>query len=274
MEILDPSVDLDAFFRRLAREERRILLLDYDGTLAPFRVERTEAVPYPGLRRRLEALLRAGHTRVAIISGRATEEVADLLGVEPCPEVWGSHGWERRLPDGTVEVGELPEGADRQMDAAAGEAESLGLEGRVERKPTGVAVHWRGLDEARTRELRSEVEARWGPLAEGSALELHGFDGGIELRAPGRDKGFAVDAILSEVSGDAVVAYLGDDWTDEDAFRALHGRGLRVLVRGELRPSEADVWLRPPDELFAFLDRWHESAGGEAASPSETGGSA
>jgi len=71
---------------------------------------------------------------------------------------------------------------------------------------------------------------------------------------------------LAEEGADAAVAYLGDDLTDEDAFRALAGRGLRALVRAELRPSEADVWIRPPGELLAFLDRWLRAAGQEVDS--------
>jgi trehalose-phosphatase len=61
---------------------------------------------------------------------------------------------------------------------------------------------------------------------------------------------------LSEVSEDSVAAYLGDDVTDEDAFRAIKGRGLSVLVRPEHRETEADVWIRPPDELLEFIGRW------------------
>ncbi|RPJ43124.1 MAG: hypothetical protein EHM19_09270 [Candidatus Latescibacterota bacterium] len=103
-------------------------------------------------------------------------------------------------------------------------------------------------------------------IARSSGLELRSFDGGIELLGRGRDKGSAVRTVLAEEGADAAVAYLGDDLTDEDAFRALAGRGLRALVRAELRPSEADVWIRPPGELLAFLDRWLRAAGQEVDS--------
>ncbi|MBU1936081.1 trehalose-phosphatase, partial [bacterium] len=54
----------------------------------------------------------------------------------------------------------------------------------------------------------------------------------------------------------ATVAYLGDDLTDEDAFRVLKGKGLGVLVRPEFRPTTADLWLQPPDDLIEFLKNW------------------
>jgi trehalose 6-phosphate phosphatase len=51
-------------------------------------------------------------------------------------------------------------------------------------------------------------------------------------------------------------AYLGDDVTDEDAFKALANKGLRALVREQLRETVADIWLIPPVELREFLKRW------------------
>ncbi len=74
--------------------------------------------------------------------------------------------------------------------------------------------------------------------------------------ASARDKGDAVRTILDEVPANASVAYLGDDVTDEDAFQALHGRGLTVLVRRDWRPGAAQVWLRPPAQLREFLTNW------------------
>jgi trehalose-6-phosphatase len=58
----------------------------------------------------------------------------------------------------------------------------------------------------------------------------------------------------------ATAAYLGDDTTDEDAFAVLRGRGLTMLVRAEQRPSQAEYWLRPPQDLLAFLDAWIHAA--------------
>jgi trehalose-6-phosphatase len=57
-----------------------------------------------------------------------------------------------------------------------------------------------------------------------------------------------------------VIAYLGDDRTDEDAFHALRGRGLTVLVRDQPRPTLAEVQLRPPQELIQFFRDWLAAA--------------
>ena len=68
-----------------------------------------------------------------------------------------------------------------------------------------------------------------------------------------------MEVLLGEEPADVAAAYLGDDATDEEAFATLGGRGLTVLVRPEFRATTAQVWLRPPDELFDFLDRWIEA---------------
>jgi trehalose-phosphatase len=91
---------------------------------------------------------------------------------------------------------------------------------------------------------------------------LEDFDGGMEIRVAATNKGDVVRAILSEMTRDSVIAYLGDDRTDEDAFVALDGRGLGVLVRTEFRETEADVWLRPPEGVLTFLTAWLAACGG------------
>ena len=93
-------------------------------------------------------------------------------------------------------------------------------------------------------------------------LELRDFDGGMEWRAPGRDKGVVVKTILAQLGKDTAAAYLGDDQTDEDAFHALKGNGLTALVRSQSRPTAADIWLQPPHQLLQFLQEWLRASGG------------
>lgn len=275
MRILDPDLDLDGFWTRVREAPARVLLLDYDGTLAPFRDERDEAVPYPGAAEAVRTLLDEGHTRVVVVSGRAVGDLLPLLGLDPAPEIRGSHGWEVREPGGPTRRTELPATAERGILEAKEEASRAGVDpGRVEEKPASIAFHTRGIPgdagsgvDARSaaESLRSAAESlrsAWERVAEARGMELHPFDGGIELRIPGRDKGTAVHEILEEEPPDAAVAYLGDDLTDEDAFEALGGRegALTALVRTELRETAAGLWLRPPDELLEFLETWRRNA--------------
>jgi trehalose 6-phosphate phosphatase len=263
MRALSAAGDLDAFLDRVSSTPDRVLMLDYDGTLAPFREARDEAVPYPGVREAVADLVAARHTRVVVVSGRALSDLRPLLAVRPEPEMWGSHGWERYRPDMGEERGDPGIRAKEGLARALAHARAVAPMHSVETKPVSVAVHVRGMDVGAAAELLEKVRSGWSGIARETRLEMHDFDGGVELRVPGRDKGTSVRAILSETPADAVAAFLGDDRTDEDAFRALGGGGLRVLVRSELRETEADLWIQPPEELLEFLDLWNRAANQE-----------
>jgi len=260
MKSLRASGDLDAFLDRVSRTPDRVLMLDYDGTLAPFREARDEAIPYPGVREAVTTLVGAKHTRVVIVSGRALRDLRPLLAVQPEPEMWGSHGWERYRPGVGEEQADPGTRARAGLARALAHARTVAPAGAVEIKPVSVAVHVRGMDSNTTEELLEEVRAGWTDVAVDTGLRMHDFDGGVELRVPGRDKGTSVRAILSESPRTASVAFLGDDRTDEDAFEVLRGLGLSVLVRSELRDTAADLWIRPPEELLEFLERWNRAA--------------
>jgi trehalose-phosphatase len=261
----ETQLRIERFLSTVTQARRSLLLLDYDGTLAPFREQRDQAFPYPGIARLLQEIVCGGHTRVVIISGRDTSETIPLLGLATIPEVWGLHGLQRRKPDGSVETVQLDE---RYLDALSDAGRWLGyqqLRHTAEFKTGSIAVHWRGLSDWKVEELRGRVLLGWKPIAERSGLEFLDFDGGIEIRVPEADKGDVIQLVLSEMEPDTPAAYLGDDATDERAFRAIHGRGLSVLVRPRWRPTAAQLWLKPPEELFDFLTQWLEAVRGRDA---------
>ena len=78
------------------------LLLDYDGTLAPFMPSYDQAVPFPGVRERLRGLQSAAGARTVLVTGRPCLDALRFLDLDPAPEIWGCHGGERRLPSGRV----------------------------------------------------------------------------------------------------------------------------------------------------------------------------
>ena len=255
----DTKFDIRPFFDELSGARQSALLLDYDGTLSAFHLERDRAVPYSGVPILLTEIMNAGHTRVVVITGRPAHEVVPLLGIEPHPEIWGAHGLQRLRSDGSCELPHLDELATQALAEADSWLDELGLHHLAEHKPGCLAVHWRGLPVGTQGDIRQIVSLRWLPVANRACMVLQEFDGGLEMRMPDRNKGDAVRAILNELSPETSVAYLGDDETDEDAFSALAGRGLRVLVRPESRETAADVWLKPPAELLVFLCDWLEA---------------
>src|SRR6202167_6229143 len=249
-------IDVEQFMESVAQSPASALLLDYDGTLAPFCLNRQQALPYPGVTALLQEIIANGRTRVVIITGRSARELIPLLAIFPSLEIWGCHGLERLRRDGTCETPRVEEPVLRALADADRWLRHQGLHSRAEFKTGTVAIHWRGLDEAMAAETRARVLLGWLPIAQSTPMELLEFDGGIEMRKPGHDKGDAVRTLLREIGPEVPVAYLGDDLTDERAFIALGSRGLSVLVRPEWRETAASLWISPPESLREFLMRW------------------
>lgn len=253
----DPTVA--AFFERLAASRKSALLLDYDGTLAPFRVERQKALPYEGVNTALQEIIDTGRTRIVIITGREAHDIQSLLEIDPFPEVWGSHGLQRLRPGGSCEMPVLD---PRALEAIADAERWLayqGLQNLAEPKPGSIAAHWRAVNHQEAAQLRGRILLGWFPIAQSASLALLEFDGGVELRVPDRDKGYAIRTILEEIGLQSPVAFLGDDRSDEFAFQALRGRGLTALVRPKVRNTSAQIWIKPPEELLEFLRLWRDA---------------
>jgi trehalose-phosphatase len=227
--------------------------------LAPFKVDPAEAIPYPGVCDLIDAIMEDPRTCVVLVSGRWIRDLMPMLPLRQMPEIWGSHGWENLRFDGEYDIAAIGEQARRGLlhaDEWISAIESAG--GRCERKPGSLAIHWRGLPLDRVTEIRRVVFERWALHGPHQHLAWRDFDGGIELKAPGRNKGYAVNNVLEGLNH-VTAAYLGDDLTDEDAFKAINGRGLSVLVRPEYRSTLAHLWLRPPQDLLDFLSRWRDA---------------
>jgi trehalose-phosphatase len=256
LKIIKKQVDICLFFKSVKEANERILLLDYDGTLAPFNINRDEAVPYAGIEDVIDKIMDSETTRVVIISGRRIKDLLKLIKFKRRPEIWGSHGWERMMPNNTYHIEKIQGNALKALTCVEDWLRAEGLAKLCEPKPSSIALHWRGFSQIEVEDLHRKVDEHWHRIPHVDELQLTGFDGGLEIRVPGKNKGHAVKKILSETDTNSAVAYLGDDKTDEDAFKALGDTGLCILVREELRPSRADIWLKPPEELLSFLDEW------------------
>ena len=251
MKELAPAKTLDGFFFDLARARTRLLVLDYDGTLAPFAMRREDAQLYPGVASLLETAMSRG-TEIVFITGRPARELADRLPLSGI-EIFGAHGYEHLAANGTLTQKSLPAPVEAALSKMDQMVVTSGYAYARERKHAMLAIHWRH-EEAPTRRALKELGAQLqGQLPAG--MQALPFDGGLEFRAIDHHKGTALANLLDR-HPNAHVAYLGDDTTDEDAFAALPPEGLGVLVRPELRETQADIWLKPPEELRGFLSRW------------------
>jgi len=238
---------------------RPAVFLDYDGVLSPI-VERPEdAVMTPEMRDVVAAL--ATRCPVCVVSGRDRPVVQRLMGLDGLV-VAGSHGFDIWHPERGTLVHEAASGYEDLVDEITEHVVGAvgGLDGvEVEKKRASVAVHYRRAAPADRDRVTDLVERLLAQRPD----ELKVTPGKMVYEVqPKLDwhKGAAVRYLLDalELTGDDVVPlYLGDDVTDEDAFRALNGLGVAVYVgdQEELeRGTAADFVLDSVDEVRELLD--------------------
>jgi trehalose-phosphatase len=243
------------FWERLAQAGSPSLVLDYDGTLAPFQVDRMKAFPLEGVVDLLTRIRDGGRTHLSIMTGRPMRELEALLGDLDIP-VSASQGTEFRFADGTWLTLVPTPVQEERLTRALEEARGIAPDGRVERKVASVAMHTRGIDPERAKSMEDEVCALWQSDAGDYDLECRHFLGGVELRLDDVDKGTALEKLLEERPGDDFCVYVGDDYTDEDALEVLVDRGIGIKVGSPEVPTHAPGRLADPYAVREFLKGW------------------
>lgn len=246
-----------SFWKELRLAPHRLLGLDYDGTLAPFRVRRMEATPLEGVPKLVEDLSLLPETTVAVVSGRPIEEILLLLGGFPA-FVAGSHGFELRRPGGKMET--YPP-APRQAGGLVRAREAavrMGFGKRLEIKIASVALHTRGMAPERARDMEQLLFQAWTRIGRRFRLSCRYFNGGVEIRAQSRNKGTILHRILSLLPSHTLPVYIGDDDTDEDAFRTLGDTGFGIRVGTPQSGTAARAFLAGPAAVKDFLEEWIE----------------
>lgn len=240
----------------LAARGRLLLMLDYDGTIAPIVNDPAAAWPLSEAREALVALAaRRDRIDLAVISGRNLAELARLLGVQRGLYLVGVHGLELADPDGRREVAAGIEQALQQLELVRRWLHQRLPGGSglvVEDKRLAVALHYRNADPALAEPVVGEFE-RFVARAAGHLIVKHGKKV-VEAAPRGADKGQAVRRLVERVGAAVRPVYFGDDLTDEDAFRALGGRGVTVVVDGE-GPSAARYRIENPAAVATTLGR-------------------
>jgi trehalose-phosphatase len=228
------------------------VFLDYDGTLTPIVSRPEKALLSDSMRQTLQAL--TTQTSVAVLSGRDLDDIRQRVNIAAIVYA-GSHGFDIAGPRELrkeVATEFLP-----KLDVAENE---LGKElatiggARVERKRFSVAAHYRQVNESdipKVERAVTEVAARYRELRRMEGKKVYELLPDIDW-----DKGKAVLWLLETLGlerGKIRPIYIGDDRTDEDAFRALGQRGVGILVSEQSQPTAASYSLKDPTEVERFL---------------------
>jgi trehalose 6-phosphate phosphatase len=240
------------------RSGRLVLLLDFDGTLAPIVDRPEDARPLPQAIAAIEELRARGDVDIAVVSGRGLADARELSGLQGIAFA-GNHGMEIEGPDLREIHGEAAAARpalERVRDRLR--AELGGIAGAiVEDKGLTLSVHYRMTDPSEAGRVQDAVHA-----ATENSDELRVTEGKMVLEIRPRvdwHKGRAVEFLLAHLRppAGAPVLYLGDDTTDEDAFRALSawpgGSGEGVLVAEADGGTAARSRVRDPEAAAALL---------------------
>lgn len=242
--------DLDRALEHAGSSRRLLVACDFDGTLSPIVADPADAAPNAAALVPLYALAGLPRTSVLILSGRAREDLERRLGPHP-PEVElvGSHGAEHAASAGEIghpDVESFRELLEPVVTLFPGAA--------IETKPFSAAFHYRRVpepDQARARQTAVERAGhRAAETREGKKV--------IEFMAVPADKGSALNRFRLSCEATTVV-FLGDDVTDEAAFRALARGDVGVKVGPERTAAAHRV--ADPDEVTSVLARllYHRS---------------
>jgi len=241
---------------RIRQARLLFLLLDYDGTLTPIVARPEQAACPPGVKALLEKLRDFPRALVAIISGRALEDLKEKVGVSGITYV-GNHGLEMENPAGVHRKNLSPQRQDelRQIRISL-EARLKPIRGiHFEDKGPILTVHYRNAPRESSRQVQEAVQ----DVLEGYPNRWQFSTGKKIFEIRPRmdfDKGKTLNELLHRFPHTKFLpVYLGDDESDEDAFRAIHGRGISVLVGASSLPSAASYFLRDPSEVLEFLRR-------------------
>ncbi len=237
----------------LSKRPTAVLFFDYDGTLTPIVTRPEQAVLSTNARRLLRRAMRTPNLDVAIVSGRALDDVRRMIGIPGLTYV-GNHGFEIEGPG--IDFQHEALGAyESAVEAASRELRQIKVEGVwVERKGATVTVHVREVAEKDRRSVEKRAEAI---LARHKLTPTTGKRI-VEGRPPiDWNKGYAVLHVLAMRHGVDWISkvralYVGDDVTDEDAFRSLRGMGKSIRV-GPATHTEADLTLPNPEAVVDLL---------------------
>lgn len=247
--------DIQKILADFNKATKRCILLDYDGTLAPYQKIPSMAAPSSELIQLLQQLAANPRNEIVIISGRDTDTLEKWLGKLPLNMI-AEHGacakrrnsnWEEQVSIKTEWKEQVRPLMQLFVDRCAGSF--------IEEKKSTLAWHYRNTNQElgfiRSRELRNSLLQ----LTANTSLQVIDGNKVLEVRMIGVDKGTASNNMLALLKPDFILG-IGDDATDEDMFKALQDNAYTIKI-GRANTS-AQYTILSQREVFPFLERFIE----------------
>lgn len=237
------------------------IFLDFDGTLAPIVAIPEKAVLPSGMRELLERMSGKPGLVLAFISGRTLKDIKNKIGLKNVIYS-GNHGLEMEGPNIKFEsfiplryktiIRQIKNDLERKVSFVKGAL--------VEDKGLSLSLHYRLVERKEVPLLKSIFHETVTPYLISNKIKIKPGKMVLEVRPPVQwDKGRIVlwlfaRQVFASAKEDTLPVYIGDDTSDEDAFKVLKNKGLTIFV-GKPKKSYAEYYLRNPAEVGDFLRR-------------------
>ncbi len=247
---------------RLQGKEKILLFLDYDGTLVSFKKKPDQVKTPEKIKNILKKISDKSCFKPVIITGRTLEEIKKLIDIDDF--VYAAvHGLKIKYPDKQEFIWEKAEKNKPILKKIKKQTHEEFIDEEdvfIEDKKLTVAFHYRTLSEEKINDIVKKFVSIIKKYDKKNELNiLHGSKV-VEVRPRGWDKGKAVETIIENFDNkNFLPVYLGDDTTDEDAFRFLKNKGLTVyVINNSEEDTDADYYLKNPDDVYGFLEKMYD----------------
>ena len=241
--------------KKIINSRKIIFFLDYDGTLVPIRRKPQYAIISPKRRQVLKHLAAQSWAKVYIISGRTLKNVMQLVRVRQLGYA-GNHGFE--LFDKYLQLNNKKVKAAKKVIAEIYRRLKADLKYKgmiLENKTYTLSIHYRMIKKRSVEKFKNDVYNITANYLNKKNIVITTGKKVIEIRPDiAWNKGSIVRWLVTHIKGKSKFPiYIGDDTTDEDAFKALKRSGYTAVVSKTKRKSAARFRLKSTEEVFVFL---------------------
>jgi len=242
--------------QKILKSNSIILFLDYDGTLVSFKDRPSEITTPEIIKKILRQLIKNPKIMVVIVTGRSMNDIKKLLNVRGLSFI-ALHGLQIETISGFRFTWKKADQArllvKKIKESIKGDLEKGAF---IEDKELTVVLHYRLLRVNKIQHVLHKFKKAVYNNDREKTFEIINGIKVIEARPKGWNKGKAIELFLTKHTKKKKMLpiYIGDDVTDEDAFKSLGKRGISIYVSNQSkRKTVAQYRVKNPDEVFFFL---------------------
>jgi len=244
-----------SIIKRYHKTKKRIIFLDYDGTLVGFQSNISKANPDKELFEIIDALTEDPANDVVLISGRKHVNLGEWFGDKNIYLIAEHGAWFKQQDTSWHKLSGLSDSWKQDITPVLETYVDRTPGSFIEEKTFSLVWHYRnaqkGLGELRANELVNNLKY----MASDKGLQLLQGDKVLEVKNVEINKGRAAMMLLEKDNYDFIIAF-GDDYTDEDIFKSLPDNAITIKVGSNV--SAAKFYLRNPVEVRKLLSRFTE----------------